>query len=151
MSNLPDKPSELIRVALADLEKCEASPSTIVDMGYWHALIGDDERDEFESELREKPKALCVVCLAGSVISKTLSVEDGCDAGPGTFDEPIRAKLMALDEFRMGWVGEALITMGLRLPPTLFDSTDITPYHVDPGAFRRDMRQLADDLEADGL
>ena len=29
------KPSELIRLAVSDLEKCEASPYTI-DMGDWH-------------------------------------------------------------------------------------------------------------------
>ena len=33
---LPDKPSELIRVALGDLAKCMADPRYFIDMRGWH-------------------------------------------------------------------------------------------------------------------
>ena len=56
MSELPDKPSELIRLALADLRKCEADPRYLIDMAQWHRPVTSE---------------LCHVCLAGAVMART--------------------------------------------------------------------------------
>lgn len=38
---LPDKPSELIRLAIKDLETCEASEKYAIFMGAWHEPVDD--------------------------------------------------------------------------------------------------------------
>ena len=40
MSELPSKPSQLIRVALADLAKAERDDRYKIDMGIWHLPEG---------------------------------------------------------------------------------------------------------------
>lgn len=52
---LPKIPSQLIRIALKDLEKAERTPKTRINMGTWYDTNGS-----------------CTVCLAGSVMANTL-------------------------------------------------------------------------------
>lgn len=82
------KPSELIRVALEDLEKCEADPRYRVDMSLWH----------------EPHCGECYVCLAGAVMAQELGVGTTRRACPTSFDEDVRERLNALDGFRRGAV-----------------------------------------------
>ena len=56
VATLPDKPSELIRLALSDLEKCEGDSRYEVDMNEWHVPTQKGH--------------VCYVCLAGSVMAK---------------------------------------------------------------------------------
>ena len=134
-ATLPDKPSELIRVALADLRKVEAMPGTyVVDMENWH--------------LQKNGK--CHVCLAGSVISQSMGANPAETIWDTDFDERLSDRLCALDWLRCGYVGNALDVLGLydRFSPS---KVRVTPYEADIEAFHRDMAKLADDLEAAGL
>ena len=133
--NLPDKPSELIRLALADLALCAADPNYAIDMGQWHM-------PEY---------GVCRVCLAGAVIAKTLNATRAAELYPEDFPEN-RKKINALDDFRDGWVCSALDELGHDLSNWGHGAgyREITSYRADPGAFMADMRQLADDLEVAG-
>ena len=133
--NLPDKPSELIRLALADLALCAADPNYRIDMGEWH-----------------KPEdGVCQVCLAGAVMAKSLNASRAAELYSSDFPEN-RQKIKVLDDFRNGIVCVALDDLGHDLSNWGHGARDryITPYDSDPGAFMADMRQLADDLEAAG-
>lgn len=143
MTTLPDKPSALIRLALADLRKVESMPETYrVDMDRWHhPMLGK-----------------CSVCLAGSVIAQTLGEDPAVDTDPDEIAadaEGFGDKLSALNSFRVGDTHWGIHTMlgvsaARDLPETL-QAALITPYATDPEAFHRDMSRLADDLSAAGL
>jgi hypothetical protein len=130
---LPGKPSELIRVALADLEKVEKNPRYIINMDIWHSPKFSD-------------KKLCGVCLAGSIIacrsgytpSKTLSYKD----------LPNQKKMSALNYFRKGDIVEGCEELGLKCK---MSARPISKYEHNAGAFKQDMQTLANDLEAYGL
>ena len=131
---LPDKPSELIRVALADLEKVEADPRYSVHMGDWHRSFGN----------------YCAVCLAGSVMAMSLHLNpeqtvEFHDSASGLSDADWD-KLDALDDFRMGEVHAGLRTLNLD-QGSLDEMIGITPYTTDPTTFKQDMNNLADLLE----
>ena len=88
MKNLPDLPSELIRVALADLKKVEQMPDEFtVNMAEWVVYSCDQ----------------CSVCLAGAVMTQSLgsNQQNGMDV-PSCYDPTIADKLSALNYFRIG-------------------------------------------------
>ena len=133
--NLPDKPSELIRLALADLALCAADPNYRIDMEEWH-----------------KPEyGVCHVCLAGAVMAKSLNAPPADQLYSYNFPSSHK-KLFVLNDLRNGLVWRAIDGLGIDLSNRGHDAHDrkITPYRTDPGAFMADMRQLADDLEAAG-
>ena len=132
MSQLPDKPSELIRVALADLNKVERSKKYVVDMGDWH--LPDD--------------GVCYVCLAGAVMAKTLGVSPKREMEP--WQTKYDQKLQAIDSFREGSIHNGLGHMGLSRD-SIGKYRDVAPYDADPKAFKKDMRKLASDLAKAGL
>lgn len=132
-TKLPDKPSALIRVALRDLEACEKDPRYEIEMDYWHQANG-----------------VCKVCLAGSVMAKSLGAPPDKSLGSYDFDED--GKLVALDYFRLGWIKDGLYQMtGGPVPTSLRKDRRIASYSDDPADFKRDMNALADELEAQGL
>lgn len=67
VDKLANKPSELIRRALADLCKVEESPLFVVDMNTWLH--------------RDKQNEPCHVCLAGAAIAGPYGLLDGQDIG----------------------------------------------------------------------
>jgi hypothetical protein len=77
-------------VALRDLARCRNDPSYRIYMGAWHYpdLLHD----------------FCHVCLAGSVMAKTLQVPLRAEASPSAFDCEVRDKLRALNSLRGGSV-----------------------------------------------
>jgi hypothetical protein len=87
MQILPDKTSELLEVALRDLEACEADPKYRVAMHTWHHYL--------------TPEDVCLVCLAGAVMAKSLDVAYNHTRNP-TFvgDEATRRKLFLLENLR---------------------------------------------------
>ncbi len=135
MSKLPDKPSELIRVALADLRKCEEDPCYEINMAEWHAPHG----------------GRCEVCLAGSVMAQSLGADPDCSHSPKQFSEgAFNLKLCALDEFHEGCLAEGLDMMGLKIPDGLEDEP--VPEHLHgPAAFHTAMLRVASILEEAGL
>jgi hypothetical protein len=152
MTSLPDLPSALIVVALADLAKVEADPRYAVNMSWWH---------------RPKDKSRrCVVCLAGAVMAKTLGSDPTKYLAPYSFDRDVAQKLNALDAFRVG--GESvflgLATMSSIVPtrdvinrvladPSSFDHllVSVPAYAKDPLGFVAAMTLLASRLREIGL
>ncbi len=133
--NLPDKPSELIRLALNDLALCAADPNYSIEMYEWH---------------KPRDDGVCQVCLAGAVMAKSLNARPTAELYPHHF--PDRQKIKALDDFHDGLVCRALDQLGQDLSKWGHGARnrEITPYRTDSVAFTADMRQLADDLEAAG-
>ena len=143
-TQLPDKPSELIRVALADLEKCEADKRYAIYMGRWHEPLNDVVRTGVDGHV-------CAVCLAGAVMAQSLGTPVEASAEPVALkSHDIVNKLYALDDFRIGDIEDGLSTMCSTIGRG-FGDRQITPYEVDAAQFKADMRQLADDLEGAGL
>lgn len=137
-ATLPDKPSELIRVALADLRKCEADERYEIDMSEWHLPDGDGG---------------CFVCLAGAVMAKSLGAEEDDEVTPDNYflDEcGTERKLRALDDFRCGGVRAGLRELGIPMPP-MPPTCRPSLYHESPVQFHADMHALADELERHGL
>jgi hypothetical protein len=135
MTTLPDLPSALIRVALADLAKVEAMPEAYkVHMGYWHLPWAGK----------------CIACLAGSVMAMTLNAPPDDEFAPADFRATgNNHKLFALEWFRRGNISGGL--MQLEIEWTAAMDRKIADYSVDPALFRSDMESLASDLEAAGL
>ena len=151
MKKLPDKPSELIELALADLEKVEKLPEVYdVYMPRWH-----------------RPSAgKCMVCLAGAVLAQTLStdpkknIELSGSLDESGLDKDTWRKLRSLDDFRCGRIGEGLYEMGLigidesynRSELEIEDEERIDDdlYAESPMRFKAELRNVADRLRAEG-
>lgn len=134
-NTLPDKPSELIRVALFDLEACERDPLYRVEMDDWHA-----------------PKnGVCEVCLAGATLAKRFNAPRDEHLDPGDFGNDVEEKLYALNEFRVGFVASGLGDMGLDIPDEMLGSVHVPDYRTNPDAFKVAMRAIANELEDHGL
>lgn len=133
-SPLPDKLSDLILVALDDLEKVENDERYTVNMDWWHRS-GDT----------------CLVCLAGSVMAKSLDVSPDCTRFPNDFDDKTEAKLDALNWARVGDVSYALYH--LDVPSSDYTSLDreVADYQDDPEQFKADMREIAAALKEQDL
>jgi len=99
---LPDKMSELIRVAIVDLEKVEKLSEVYrINMSRWH--VADDDSDD--------GKVRCSVCLAGAVMAQTLGADATQSFRPGSFNES--CKLNAIEDFRTGDISAAARFMGI--------------------------------------
>ena len=133
MNKLPDKPSELILVALHDLELCENDENYKIEMYSWH----------------DPQLSRCAVCFAGAVMAKSLDADVSDRLTPGGYcrdDQEIRHKLLALNEFRKGNVHSASYHIDLNIADdTKLDRT-INDYEKNPLAFKEDMTNLAFDL-----
>jgi len=114
-SDLPDKPSELLLLALEDLEAVEQDPAYLVDMRHWAS-----RNRRYTQE--------CSVCLAGSVMVKRLIPKqylndlDSFQFEPINFHrgflmgcEDVANKLYAINFFRIGAVEAGLTQLGLSV------------------------------------
>lgn len=135
MTKLPEKLSECIDVAMTDLELCERDPKYEIGMDSWHQLRFND---------------VCSVCLAGSVMAKTLGASTRDLAHPRHYDEHTCERLYALNLVRLGGVGGALFQMGIDRPVEVKDRSVFT-YHSNREAFKESMREIATDLREAGL
>lgn len=137
---LPNKPSELIRVALDDLRKVERSPLYRVDMGEYHT-----------------PNGKCAVCFAGAVMAKSLGTPPSQMAWPETFGAATAKKLEALNALRTGWVESALDELDLKawngpMPEGVKSDYRIPAYGKrNRNKFHAAMRKLAKTLERAGF
>lgn len=147
---LPVVPSELIRMALNDLEACERDPEYVIAMDRWHEpydMIGYDKT----------VGDVCAVCFAGAVMAKTCEVpvsESYDSSGRGMFSDENVRKFGALDAFRTGGVRLGLSLMGRPLTPELeeaFHGFSVPEYAQKPRLFKIQMLEMADRLEARGL
>lgn len=149
-ATLPNKASDLIEAALADLIKCERSPKYTINMeDSWHDPDGGKDNPWYDPADGDK----CEVCLGGSVMAQSLGAEHKLKYMPGEFGVRLAKKLHALDDFRSGDVGYGLETFrGVAKCDDWYKfDRAITPYGDSPGEFKREMRKLARDLRADGL
>ena len=137
---LPDKPSELIRLALRDLFYVAYDPDYAINMNYFHTGCLDPAWD-----------GKCQVCFAGAVMAKTLNVPVDRHAIPEDFDDDTNYKLDALDSFRDGLIDMGLDVLGLRTPEGMESARDIEVFRDNPMQFHDDMESLANDLEGYGL
>jgi hypothetical protein len=138
MIRLPNAPSALIRLALADLHKVEEDDRYEVDMEEWHWPNSRDGR--------------CHVCLAGAVMAGTLEVPPEDHILPASFALD-GTKLRALNSLRLGYVHHALEHLFGRkpIPDGVPERMDVPQYRHDPVGFYREMRVMADILEEAGL
>ena len=138
-TKLPDKPSALIRVGLADLKAIGETPGYQIDFMTWHnpAQEGDT----------------CLVCLAGAVMARSLGAERGTTTGPGDFEDTERThqKLLALESFRYGEAATGM-AHALGYGDRDWEEFDrhVTAFEHSPGGFYADMERLAQDLEDAG-
>lgn len=96
---LPDRLSDLLEVAVNDAKACGKDPRYKLSMMNWHEPIGDS--------------GVCRVCLAGSVIAKTLKEDATHFTDPLSYRQtekdrpldglgPVARKLLALNAMREG-------------------------------------------------
>jgi hypothetical protein len=140
MNVLPEKPSALIRLALADLRKVEQDPQYEVDMEKWH-----------------HPGAqTCMVCLAGAVIAKSLAADPNTGSSPGTLHEqgkisgPDLEKLLALNNFRENYTRAGFMRVTGRDVPHVTEFPWVPHYDVDPERFHLALNRTADIFEKEG-
>lgn len=96
MAVLPNSLSALIDLAIADYGRLDPNlywPNS----DYFHMPRGED----------------CVVCLSGAVMAGSLGSDVKYDLTPTNFGSDLRAKLSALDAFRLGEVYSALQDLGM--------------------------------------
>ena len=145
MKELPAIPSELLTVALNDLEACEKDTDYWIDMDIWH----------FPNEYTKR----CKVCLAGAVMAKSLGVSKEEALVPDIwkfkeeFSKDIDRKLMAINYFRTGLIREGLRSMGIpEERQKSFDlCTSIEGYVYNPNQFKKDIRNLIKWLKKNDL
>lgn len=130
---LPDKPSDLIELALRDLNAVAANPEYAVDMKEWHKLSPRDN--------------ICHVCLAGAVMARTLGFQRERIASWDGLNSTTGKKLRALDFFRSGMIRSGLKRMGITAD---IPSVDIPEYELDPEGFRNDLQEMANELRGKG-
>ena len=81
---LPDKLYKLLNIALNDAVLCSKDANYRMDMSVWHSRRGK----------------LCSVCLAGSVMAKTLKTNRRQNKEPDDFCRDTEKKLTVIDEIR---------------------------------------------------
>ena len=144
-AELPSIPSQLLELALADLERAEISPYHTVNMRFWMQTADET----------------CEVCLAGAVMAFSLNValtDKKHDACPDEMDSRTENLLRALDAFRTGSLEEASILWRYadtdpELVRAVHNLGDRYIPHYDPDdpvAFKASMRDLIADLKAIG-
>jgi len=138
MSILPNKIGDLIRLAVKDLEACEANPAYDIEMGEWHTYIAVDD--------------VCLVCLAGSVMAQSLPANRTTYMSPSCFPDEIRNKLGFLNFCRSLSSDNPEVIHYLRhntfknydklVESEKFDAP--VSYDVNPDQFKASLLALAD-------
>lgn len=151
MNRLPDKPSELLRVALSHFLACEQDSKYVIDMSRWYHAVHE---------------TMCEVCFAGSVIAGNL-MPDVVNTTFGTvsivpwyFDDDTENKLCALDAIRQGGIFEFFNNLDLvkpeSLPSYIYHKSErgsyIWPdYHINRDDWMAWIEGFIGILEAEGL
>jgi hypothetical protein len=141
---LPNKPSAIIRTALADLAAVEKDKKYKINMSTWHSPI-----DYIYNE-KSKNDPSCEVCMAGAVIANA-----GNDVNklihPDMFDAATENKLSAIDCFREGEIARGLDYMGIEKPRFMTGYIEMVDYDRNKAKFKKQMNELADVFEEYGL
>ena len=129
VDDLPKKPSDLLELALKDLELCEKDPKYSIDMDTWHIY---EDRDK-----------TCSVCLAGAVMAKSLDRNKYLDIHN---TDPMEPLFKALDFFRTGDIRTGFKELRLPLPKSLDGYRSVVGYETNPKRFKAQMRELIKDF-----
>lgn len=131
---LPEKPSELIMLALKDLVTVRDLPGYAIDMGFFHCPAND----------------ITYVNLVGAVIANTLKLPKNSEANPSYFrpNGYIVDRLIALTFFSIGAVRLGCWEMYVK---DVLDNRAIPKYRDNPEGFLMAMTDLANDLALKGL
>jgi hypothetical protein len=173
---LPSKPSELLKLALADVEAAAKTPGYKIDMGTWHSGTAAN------SGYRGSGDGLCTVCMAGSVLAMSLKLQpttyvagikepfesgrggvraiNECGEQADIINRKTANALLALNEFRAGYLDAAYRYLGRKRPasvPDFFEMQEDGDYETDANGkvvngenFMSDMRKMISMLEAAG-
>ena len=140
VKELPDLPSELLALAMEDLERVEAHSHTYqIFMGDWHQPAVD-------GGIRKK----CSVCLGGAIMACTLGADPGKRYLPRDFCADTERKLNAIDNFRNGYVTQGFHDMGLT-GGRPFDEPNVPTYGIDSAGFFRHMHRMIRNLANAGF
>ena len=99
---LPTIPSELLRVAVADMRKVSRRKNIMIVMSVYHESNYDNTR--------------CAVCLAGAVMAGTLRADNAKQLTAGYYPDSIESKLYALDCIRLGDITAFLANLKISYP-----------------------------------
>ena len=136
---LPDKLSDLLELALDDLETTEKDPAYEINMLYWHEL---DEVDN-----------TCRVCLAGAVLAQTLEVPVSFNYLRYRPEPDLEDKMDAINFVRLGFVDYALKALNRA---SFYEvgkdrwRIEVPQYYIDPKRFKKTLRNLVPELRAKG-
>ncbi len=145
-NKLPNKPSELLEVAMHDLSLVERSSKYKVDMWSWHKPTG---------------AGYCEVCMAGAVMAKTLHVDSKVYKTASSFDARTDRKLWFISKASVtGFTGEADMISEVRAAFHLCIGREtvvkirkvaILKYSTSPRAFKARVRKIIRLLKEAGL
>ncbi len=137
MTKLPSKPSELIKLAIKDLQACRADPKYEIRMICWHVPV----------------YGKCLICLAGAVMAKTLKINPVETIDPDDFGTTTGNRLASLDYFRKGYLHWGLRDLGYtKLNQERFKRLVHVPdYETNPDAFISEMLDMANQFKKAGL
>jgi len=135
---LPKKLSDLIVVALEDMEKCEKNSDYKLDMTW---------------AFHERRGPVCSVCFAGAVMAQTLGADINASAvGTHDFGQHNKVRLVALDNIREGQFLNALAKINIEKNDDVELLEDqITSHEEDPKKFKEEMLFASGILAAVGL
>ena len=137
---LPDKPGDLIKVALDNLNKVEKDPMYEVNMrDSWHR--------PFETDTVQK----CSVCFSGEVMAKTMNLSRKNEIMPNNFHYKLERKIRALDSFRKGNVEYGLLCLNFRKPDNMLPIFRVESYSHNPRKFKKDMKNMIEFFYGYGL
>jgi hypothetical protein len=149
---------EVLRLALEDFEAVSRDARYEINLNSWHAPAAH--------RLKSAQDNHCEVCLAGSVIARSLGAPIEYWLNPDDYTEDIEQRLMALDNLRSGNVLGAVNRLHGASPATAHVAAALTgkykialrQFAVEPlitheraGRFLACMRALQVDLEEAGL
>lgn len=127
------KPSNLIKLALKDLRKCEKDPRYVVNMNAWHW---------------PNRKRKCEICLAGAIMSQTKGCPIKQDTTPVDFGKVWEERFEAVDCFRIGEIRYGLSWLGIDRE---FDDITVPAYEEDRDGFYEAMKEIITLLKENGL
>ena len=128
---LPDKPSDLLELALKDLLKAEQDENLEIVMQYWHF----------------PRKGKCLVCLAGACLHYEYGLSSNQTYTNLKISDSVIDKLLALNLLRRGEVRTAL-----RYLDRNTKVSDIIPaqYEKDRDLFIQQIEELVVELRKEG-
>lgn len=151
------KLSEIALLALDDMEGIIALDEYGIYMGDWHTPLRDCDKETGTSA----PTGKCGVCLSGSVMAQRFVGNPNRRVNPEELGTKIESKLLAINEFRVGDINEALNDLDSPLRLVNHESerfeevaADFSGGYMDKKEAKRfvkTMRKVANELAGMGL